>query len=66
MVETEVLVSKGQSCTVCLESCEDGVNPKTRVKALIRDRSGLHVKTQVFDTLGEAMAYAQSLYQSAA
>lgn len=62
----KALGSKGQSCTVCLESCEDGVNPKTRVKALVRDRTGVHVVTRVFDSVGEAMAYAQSLYQTAA
>ncbi|MGH9321263.1 MAG: hypothetical protein ACRD21_08905 [Vicinamibacteria bacterium] len=65
MAETQVLGSKGTRCTVFLEAC-DGVNPKTRVKALVRDRSGVRVMNRIFDTLEEALAYAQTLYQSAA
>lgn len=66
MVETEVLGTKGKRCTVCLEACDDGVNSKTRLKALVRDRTGVQVMTRIFDSLDEALAFAQSLYQEAA
>jgi len=66
MVETDILGAKGKRCTVSLEACEDGVNPKTRLKALVRDRTGVHVVSRVFDSLDEALAYAQTLYQAAA
>lgn len=66
MAETDVLGAKGTRCTVFLEPCDDGVNPKTRLKALVRDRAGVHVMTRIFDSLEEALAYAQTLYQAAA
>lgn len=66
MTEMEVLGSKGKRCTVCLEACDDGVNPKTRLKALVRDRTGVQVMTRIFDSLDEALAFAQTLYQTAA
>ncbi len=66
MTETDILGIKGKRCTVSLEACEDGVNPKTRLKALVRDRAGVQVLTRIFDSLDEALAYAQSLYQQAA
>jgi hypothetical protein len=65
MVETDILGAKGNRCTVSLEACEDGVNPKTRLKALVRDRAGVHVVSRIFDSLDEALAYAQILYQAA-
>ena len=66
MTETDILGVKGKRCTVALEACEDGVNPKTRLKALVRDRTGVHVVSRIFDSLDEALAYAQTLYQTAA
>jgi hypothetical protein len=66
MAETDVLGVKGKRCTVSLEACDDGTNPKTRLKALVRDRTGVRVTTRIFDSLDEALAYAQSLYQEAA
>lgn len=66
MADTNILGAKGTRCTVYLEACDDGVNPKTRLKALVRDRSGVHVVTRIFDSLDEALAYAQTLYQAAA
>jgi len=66
MAETDVLGAKAKSCTVCLEACEDGASPKTRLKALLRDRTGVHVVSRVFDSLDEALAFAQTLYQAAA
>ena len=66
MTETEILGVKGKRCTVSLEACENGVNPKTRLKALVRDRAGVHVVSRIFDSLDEALAFAQTLYQAAA
>lgn len=66
MTETDILGIKGKRCTVCIEACEDGVAPKTRLKALLRDRTGVQVVSRVFDSLDEALAFAQTLYQEAA
>jgi len=66
MTETDILGAKGKRCTVSLEACDDGASPKTRLKALVRDRTGVQVLSRVFDSLDEAMAFAQSLYQEAA
>jgi hypothetical protein len=66
MAVTNILGVGAKSCTVCLEAYEDGASPKTRLKALVRDRTGLHVVSRVFDSLDEALAYAQTLYQAAA
>jgi hypothetical protein len=66
MAGTDIPGAKRTTCTVCLEACEDGVNTRTRLKALVRDRTGLHVVSRVFDSLDEALAYAQTLYQNAA
>ena len=66
MTETDILGIKGKRCTVCIEACEDGVTPKTRLKALLRDRTGVQVVSRVFDSLDEALAFAQTLYQEAA
>ena len=66
MAETDVLGAKGRRCTVRLESCDDGASAKTRLSALVRDSSGVKLMTRVFDTLDEAFAFAQSLYEKAA
>jgi len=66
MSETDILGARGTRCTVYLEACDDGINPRTRLKALVRDRAGVHVVTRIFDSLDEALAYAQTLYQAAA
>lgn len=66
MSEKDILGARGTRCTVYLEACDDGINPKTRLKALVRDRAGVHVLTRIFDSLDEALAYAQTLYQAAA
>ncbi len=66
MGATDILGAKGKRCTVSLEAAEDGVNPKTRLKALLRDRTGVHVVSRVFDSLDEALAFAETLYQTAA
>ena len=47
---------------VYLEAEDGGVNPKTRVRAVFRDRNGVRESTRVFDTLAEALAYAHTLY----
>lgn len=65
MAEKDALEARERSCTVLLEPC-DGLPSKTRLKALLRDRTGLHVLTRVFDTLDEAFLFAQSLYREAA
>jgi hypothetical protein len=46
---------------VYLEADGDGVNPRTRVRAVTRNRTGLSETVRVFDTLEEALAYAQTL-----
>jgi hypothetical protein len=51
---------------VYLEAEDGGVNPKTRVRAVFRDRNGFRETTRVFDTLEEALAYAHTLYPPAA
>ncbi|HEY7820577.1 MAG TPA: hypothetical protein VIG29_20300 [Vicinamibacteria bacterium] len=66
MGEAEILGARGKRCTVSLEACDDGVHTKTRLKALLRDRTGVHVVSRVFDSLDEALAYAGTLYQAAA
>jgi len=66
MAVTDILGAEAKSCTVCLEAYEDGASPKTRLKALVRDRKGVHVVSRVFDSLDEALAFAQTLYQAAA
>ena len=66
MTETDILGVKGTRCSVSLEACENGASPKTRLKALVRDRTGVHLVSRVFDSLDEALAYAQTLYQTAA
>lgn len=66
MAETDVLGTKGRSCTVRLETCDDGQSAKTRLSAVVRDSSGVKLMMRVFDTLDEAFVFAQSLYQDAA
>jgi hypothetical protein len=66
MADKDILGARGRRCTVYLEACDDGVTAKTRLKALVRDQAGVHVVTRIFDSLDEALAYAQTLYQAAA
>jgi hypothetical protein len=65
VAEKDALGPKERCCTVLLEPC-DGIPSKTRLKALLRDRTGLHVLTRVFDSLDDAFLFAQSLYREAA
>jgi hypothetical protein len=63
MMQVDVLhPSENPARAVYLEADGDGVNPRTRVRAVTRDRSGLSETIRVFDTLEEALAYAQTLY----
>jgi hypothetical protein len=66
MTESDILGAKGKRCTVCLEACDKTDSAKTRVKALLRDRTGVQVVSRVFDSLDEALAFASTLYQEAA
>jgi hypothetical protein len=65
MAKTD-LGARGKHCTVLIEGCDDGIHPKTRLKALLRDGSRVRVMTRIFDSLDEALLYAQSLYREAA
>jgi hypothetical protein len=49
-----------------VEAEDGGINPKTMVRAVFRDRNGVRETSRVFDTLEEALAYAQTLYPPAA
>jgi hypothetical protein len=62
MMHVDVLHPHENARAVYLEAEDGGVNPKTRVRAVFRDRNGVRETTRVFDTLGEALAYAQTLY----
>ncbi len=63
MMHVDVLhPSETNARAVYLEAEDDGVNPKTRVRAVFRDGE----TSRVFDTLEEALAYAQTLYPPAA
>jgi hypothetical protein len=63
MMQVDVLHPSGMPArAVYLEAESDGVNPRTRVRAVTRDRNGLSETTRVFETLEEALAYAQTLY----
>ena len=67
MMHVDVLhSSESNARAVYLEPEEGGVNSKTRVRAVYRDRDGVRETSQVFDTLEEALAYAQTLYPPAA
>ncbi|MGH9323282.1 MAG: hypothetical protein ACRD21_09250 [Vicinamibacteria bacterium] len=67
MMHVDVLhPSTSSAQAVYLEAEDGGVNPKTRVRALLRDRNGVRETSLVFDTLEEALAYAQTLYPPAA
>ncbi len=66
MMHMDVLhPSESNARAVYLEP-DEGVNSKTRVRAVYRDRDGVRETSQVFDTLEEALAYAQTLYPPAA
>ena len=49
--------------TIYVEACHGGVNPETMVRVVWEDRSAPEER-QIFDTLEEALAYAQSLCES--
>lgn len=50
---------------ITLEAYERGVNPKTVVTARVWDRRGVRERSQVFDTLEDALDYARGLFQAA-
>jgi len=67
MMHVDVLhPSETNARAVYLEAEDGGVNPKTKVRAVFRDRDGDRETSRVFDTLEEALAYAQTLYPRAA
>lgn len=67
MMHVDVLhPSDSHAHAVYLEAEDGGVNPKIRVRAVFRDRDGVRESSRVFDTLEEALAYAQTLYPPAA
>jgi len=67
MMHVDVLhPSETNARAVYVEAEDGGVNPKTRVSAVFRDRNGVRETSRVFDTLEEALAYAQTLYPPAA
>jgi hypothetical protein len=67
MMHVDVLhPSENNAHAVYLEAEDGGVNPKTRVRAVFRDRNGVRETSRVFETLEEALAYAQTLYPPAA
>lgn len=67
MMHVDVLHPNGSHAhAVYLEAEDGGVNPKTRVRAVFLDRNGVRETSRVFDTLEEALAYAQTLYPPAA
>jgi hypothetical protein len=67
MMHVDVLhPSESNARAVYLEPEEGGVNSKTRVRAVYRDRNGVRETSRVFDTLQEALAYAQTLYPTQA
>lgn len=66
MMHVDVLHPSNHAHAVYLEAEDGGVNPKTKVRAVFRDGSGVRETSRVFDTLEEALAYAQTLYPPAA
>jgi hypothetical protein len=63
MMHVDVLhPSENHASAVYLEAENGGVNPRTRVRAVYQDRNGVRETNRVFDTLEEALAYAQALY----
>jgi hypothetical protein len=66
MMHVDVLHPSSHAHAVYLEPENGGVNPKTRVRAVFRDGNGVRETSRVFDTLEEALAYAQTLYPPAA
>ncbi len=67
MMHVDVLhPSETNARAVYLEAEVGGVNPKTKVRAVFRDRDGDRETSRVFDTLEEALAYAQTLCPRAA
>ena len=66
MMHVDVLHPSNHAHAVYLEPEDGGVNPKTKVRAVFRDGNGVREMSRVFDTLEEALAYAQTLYPPAA
>jgi hypothetical protein len=67
MMHVDVLhPSETNARAVYLEAEDGGVNPKTKVRAVFRGRDGDRETSRVFDTLEQALAYAQTLYPPAA
>ena len=67
MMHVDVLhPSETNARAVYLEAEDGGVNPKTKVRAVVRDRNGVRETSRIFETLEEALAYAQTLYPPAA
>jgi hypothetical protein len=66
MMHVDVLHPSNHAHAVYLEPEDGGVNPKTKVRAVFRDGKGVRETSRVFDTLEEALAYAQTLYPPAA
>jgi hypothetical protein len=65
-MHVDVLHPSNHAHAVYLEPEDGGVNPKTKVRAVFRDGNGVRETSRVFDTLEEALAYAQTLYPPAA
>jgi hypothetical protein len=66
MMHVDVLHPSNHAHAVYLEPEDGGANPKTKVRAVFRDGNGARETSRVFDTLEEALAYAQTLYPPAA
>jgi hypothetical protein len=50
---------------IYLEAYERGVNPKTLLTARVWDHRGVRERSQVFETLDDALDYARGLYRAA-
>lgn len=50
---------------IYLEAYERGVNPKTLVKARVWDNRGVRERSQVFETLEDALDYARGVFRAA-
>lgn len=64
-MERETLRSHESRREVHLEACDDGVNPKTRVSVRVYEADGMREVSRLFDSLAEALAYAQRFYEAA-
>lgn len=52
----------GPKYAIYLEAYERGVNPKTLVRARVWDDRGVRERSQLFDTLEDALDYARGLF----